>query len=242
MHVTLKNVTKKFGKTLALNNVSLTIDDGGIISVLGLNGAGKTTLLRALSGLLTPNGGSIEYDDKEFKPNVIDLKRRLMFLPDFPPLYPEMTPIQHIGMVFNVYELSTEGIEDKLMTLLDELNMLKLANSRITTFSRGETYKTALATLLLINPDLFLLDEPFASGMDPLAIAVMKKHLSEAAKNGRTILYSTQILEVNENFADKIIVLDKGEVAAYDTLKNLQAPLTAPKNDLIRRLFKMRGN
>jgi len=151
----------------------------------------------------------------------MELRRRLMFLPDFPLLFAKMTVLEHLAMCVKLYERPIPN-DDRVVQVLEELSLLTLIKMPTARLSRGQIYKCALAALLVIDPEVWILDEPLASGMDPLGIATFKREARAAAKRGRTILYTTQILEVAEKFADRIGVLDHGGLRINKTLEELR--------------------
>jgi len=212
MHIVLDGVTKQYGSNVILKDVSLTFPGGQIIAVIGLNGAGKTTLLRCLSGVASPSRGRILMDGERFYRDNLALRRRQMVLPDVPLFLPEHTGIEHVAMILHLYERNAVELEATAMALFAELDLLALVDRPIVTLSRGQAYKIGLAAMLLVNPDLWLIDEPFASGMDPQGIAVFKRHARAAAAAGATVVYSTQILEIAERFADRLIAIDHGGI------------------------------
>jgi ABC-2 type transport system ATP-binding protein len=237
MNIELRSVSKAYGRNQALDRVSLEIRPGQIVALLGANGAGKTTMLRCLSGIAAPDSGSIHYDEETFHRDNLPLRRRLSFLPDFPVVFHEMTVLRHIGMMLRLYEVNEGGLEQRVADLLREFDLLTLAENPLNSLSRGQTYKAALVGLIAVNPELWLLDEPFASGMDPHGINAFKDHAREAARQGRTIIYSTQILDVVERFSDKVCILQNGEVRAFDSVQLLES--TAPSgglNEIFRQL------
>ncbi|MBM3880702.1 MAG: ABC transporter ATP-binding protein [Verrucomicrobia bacterium] len=223
MKIELRSVSKAFGALQALDRVSLELAPGQIVAVLGANGAGKTTLLRCLAGVAAPDRGMLLYDDETFQRDRVDLRRRLGFLPDFPFLYWQMSTLRHWGMLLRLYGVDRPGLEERAVQLLRDFDLLPLAEKPLQTLSRGQSYKAALAGLMLVEPELWLLDEPFASGMDPHGIDAFKQEARLAARRGCTILYSTQILEVAERFADRVCILHRGEVRAFETIAQLAA-------------------
>jgi ABC-type multidrug transport system ATPase subunit len=222
MKIELRAVSKSYGKSRALDRASIEISPGQIVAILGANGAGKTTLLRCLAGIAAPDSGTIVYNEEPFERDKLDLRRRLFFLPDFPVVFYEMSILRHIGMVLRVYERDVPGIEERVLQLLKEFDLFSIAENPLNTLSRGQVYKAALAALIAVNPDIWLLDEPFASGMDPHGINTLKRYAREAVAEGRTIVYSTQILEIVERFSDKVCILHQGEVRAFDSVKLLE--------------------
>jgi len=202
--------------------VSFEVAPGQVIAVLGANGAGKTTLLRCLAGLVAPDRGLVLYDDGVFQRDRIDLRRRLHFLPDFPFLFLNRTILQHLGIVLRLYGAGGPGVEDRVLELLRQFDLLTLAQRPLGTLSRGQVYKAGLVAMLAADPELWLLDEPFASGMDPHGINAFKDCVQAAIGRGRTVIYSTQILEIAERFADRVCILDRGELRAFDSLAGLR--------------------
>lgn len=237
MKIELRSVSKSYGKARALDRASLEIQEGQIVAILGANGAGKTTLLRCLAGIAAPDGGDIVYDDQPFSRDDLELRRRISFLPDFPVVFYEMSVLRHIGMVLRVYERDLEGIEERVLQLLRDFDLFTIAENPLNTLSRGQVYKAALAALIAVNPDVWLLDEPFASGMDPHGINTVKRYAREAVAEGRTVIYSTQILEIVEKFSDKVCILHQGEVRAFDSVALLEnAGQGGSLEDIFRQL------
>ncbi len=238
MKIELNGVSKRFGKTAALDRVRLEFPAGEIIALLGPNGAGKTTLLRCLSGIAAPDRGDVLYDDQPFLRDRLDLRRRIGFLPDFPIVFEHWDVIRHAGMLLRLYERDTAGAEERFLALLDEFDLLPLARKNFGHLSRGQRYKAALATLVTVDPELWLLDEPFASGMDPHGIQAFKKCCQDAAARGRTIVYSTQILDVAERFSDRVCVIHRGEVRAFDSVRNLEARRQSESGTVLDQIFR----
>lgn len=222
MKIELRAVSKSYGKARALDRASLEIGGSQIVAILGANGAGKTTLLRCLAGIAAPDAGSIVYNDEPFERDKLELRRQLFFLPDFPVVFYEMSIIRHIGMVLRVYERDEPGVETRVLQLLKDFDLFTIAENPLNTLSRGQVYKAALVALIAVNPGIWLLDEPFASGMDPHGINMLKRYAREAVTQGRTIIYSTQILEIVEKFSDKVCILHQGEVRAFDSVTLLE--------------------
>lgn len=209
MNIRIERVSKEFAGIWALEEVTLELEPGQVVGVLGANGAGKTTLLNCLAGIVSPSGGKIYYDGERFHRGKMELRRRLMYLPDFPMAFAGMSVLQHIAMCVRLYE-KAEPDAESVAAILDQLNILVYAGMPLGSMSRGQLYKAGLAGLLVIDPELWILDEPLASGMDPMGIAYFKQQAKAAAERGRTVVYTTQILEIAEKFSDRICVLDHG--------------------------------
>ena len=244
MQISLQSVCKCYGKVRALDNVTLTLAPGQIISVLGANGAGKTTLLRCLSGVVVPTSGSILFDGRTFTRGETDLRRRLAFLPDFPLAFAHNTVLRHIGMVLRLYAVDTPQIEPRVMEMLRGFDLLPLVDTPFSKLSRGQAYKTALTALLAVDAELLLLDEPFASGMDPSGIIFLKREVRAAAGRGRTVVYSTQILDIAEKLSDRVCVIDHGAVRHFAPLAEIQALAAHPEQgSTLEQIFQqLRGD
>jgi len=238
MQIVLESVTKRFGSVRALENISLTMKPGQIVALLGPNGAGKTTLLRCLSAIMAPDAGRILYDGEKFNRGRVDLRKKLYFLPDFPVVFHELSVTRQLAMILGLYERGGEGIAAAVTQHLAELDILSAIDTPIGRLSRGQIYKTALTALLSVDPELWLLDEPFASGMDPVGITYFKKQARLAAQRGRTVLYSTQILDVAEKFSDRVCLIHRGQLRVFDAVENLQAQ-AGSENSVLEDIFKM---
>jgi ABC-2 type transport system ATP-binding protein len=223
MKIELRAVSKSYGRARALDRASLEIGGGQIVAILGANGAGKTTLLRCLAGIAAPDSGEIIYNDQPFERDNMALRRDVFFLPDMPVVFYEMSVVRHIGMVLRVFEKEEAGIEEKVLQLLKEFDLFTVAENPLNTLSRGQVYKAALAALIAVNPRVWLLDEPFASGMDPHGINTLKRYTRQAVARGSTVIYSTQILEVVEKFSDRVCILHQGEVRAFNSVALLES-------------------
>lgn len=219
MKIEFRSVTKSYGNTRALDRASFEIPPGCLVALLGANGAGKTTLLRCLAGVAGPDSGVVQFDDKPFHRDQLDVRRQIMFLPDTPVAFWEMTVVRHIGMVLRLHEADRPGVEARVLELLREFDLLPSAELPLLALSRGQLYKACLVALASVDPEIWLLDEPFSSGMDPHGFETFKRLAREACSRGRTVVYSTQILEVAERFSDRVCILHKGEVRAFDTLE-----------------------
>jgi ABC-2 type transport system ATP-binding protein len=237
MEIRVHGVLKTYNSVRALDRVSLDIGAGQIVSLLGPNGAGKTTLLRCLAGIVAPDQGEVYFDDELFRRDRLDLRRRLHVLPDFPFLFWDQSLVRNIAIVLRLFEADGAGVEERVLELLRDFDLLPLALRPVNSLSRGQAYKTALVALIAADPDVWLLDEPFASGMDPHGIDAFKRYARSAAARGRIILYSTQLLDVAERFSDRVCMIHKGEVRAFDTLARLREQ-ALDKDNVLEEMFR----
>lgn len=238
MQVTFHSVDKVYGRTRALDGIQLDIDPGQIVAVLGANGAGKTTLLRMAAGLIRPDRGSVTYDGEPFRADDLALRRRLFFLPDFPPHFSGESLLHSLGLLLRLYEADGPDAPKKVAHWLEAFDLLELAEAPVAALSRGQSYKAALIALLVIDPELWLLDEPLASGMDPRGLSILREEAREASRRGRTLLYTTQLLEAAERFADRACILHRGEVRVFESMATLRARATDPADGVLAPLLE----
>jgi ABC-type multidrug transport system ATPase subunit len=237
MRIELRALVKSYRSVRALDHVSLQIEPGQILSLLGPNGAGKTTLLRCLAGIAAPDRGGVYLDEREFRRDQMDLRRRMHLLPDFPFHFWEQSVLRNIAIVLRIFEADGAGVEDRVLELLRDFDLLPLALRPVGSLSRGQAYKAALVALVAADREVWLLDEPFSSGMDPHGIDAFKRHAREAANRGRTILYSTQLLDVAERLSDRVCVIHKGAIHAFDTLERLRER-ASDKSNVLAEMFR----
>ena len=237
MRIELRGVLKTYRGVRALDHASLNIEPGQIVSLLGPNGAGKTTLLRCLAGIAALDKGGVYLDEREFRRDQMDLRRRLHFLPDFPLHFWDQSVLRNIGIILRVFGADKEGAENRVLELLREFDLLPLALRPVNSLSRGQSYKAGLVAMLAADREVWLLDEPFASGMDPHGIDAFKRQARAAANRGRTILYSTQLLDVAERFSDRVCVIHKGGIHAFDTLERLREK-ASDKGNVLAEMFR----
>jgi len=223
MKLETRNLSYRYGETQALDGLSLTVEPGQLVAVIGLNGAGKTTLLHCLSAVLVPQQGTVLCDALPLKRSDIPLRRRIFFIPDTPQLFFDRTVIQNLSVIARIYGVDTPDAPERAIAILRELDMLPHAYKPVAELSRGQQYKVALTALTLADPDLWLLDEPFAAGMDPLGNAFLRQQIRNATSRGKTVLYTTQLPEIAEPFSDRIAVIHQSRLRAFSPAADIRA-------------------
>ena len=223
--IRVKDVKKKFKRKdknnketefYAVNGISFEAKEGEIIGILGPNGAGKTTLLRILAGIMEQTEGSVEIDEKNYKQNSLDIKRKIAFLSGNTKLYNRLTPHELIQMCGKLYGMEKDKIVEREKEILKVLNLEDLKNARIGSLSTGQTQRVGLARCLVHNPQYYILDEA-TTGLDIISSQIILDFIKEERKKGKTILYSTHYMEEAENICNKVIMINKGEIIATGT-------------------------
>lgn len=236
MHLSIRNLTRRFHGFEALADISLDIEPGTLVALVGMNGAGKTTFFDCLAGILGPTLGEILYDGEPLDRERLDIRRRFSLLSDSPTLLGR-TPIEHIATVVELNECSTKGLTKLVLAWLHELRLTVVADAPNIRLSRGERYKAALVGLLAVDPEVWMLDEPFASGMDPCGIDVFQREVRSAVSRGRTVIYTTQLLEIAGGFSDRVCILDRGQLLGWGTLEELRMQSGAGRRETLGRVF-----
>ena len=220
--IEIKNVSKTYnGKKKVLKNISFKIEGGEIFAFIGHNGAGKTTMIKSIMGILDFEEGDILVDNKSIKEEPLECKRIMAYVPDNPDLYENMKAIDFINFICDMYEVS-EGIRRentlkyaKMFEIEDKLN------DDISSFSHGMKQKIALIAALAHNPKVLIMDEPFV-GLDPKAVYDMKEIMRDMAKEGKTIFFSTHILDVAEKLCDRVAIIKDGTIVKVGKMKDIK--------------------
>ena len=220
--IEIKNVSKSYdGKVKALNDISFKIDNGEIFAFIGHNGAGKTTMIKSLVGILDFDSGDILINGKSIKKEPIECKREMAYVPDNPDLYENMTGLDFINFICDIYDVSLEDRKVNIEKYSKMFEMDGKLGSDISSFSHGMKQKVALIAALSHNPDVLLMDEPFV-GLDPKAVFDMKEVMHKMAKEGKTIFFSTHILDVAEKLCDRVAIIKKGEIVKIGKMKDIK--------------------
>jgi ABC-2 type transport system ATP-binding protein len=214
-----EQLTKRYGETLAVNRLTLSISEGIVYGFLGPNGAGKTTTMRLLTGLTQPTSGNGAVADVPITDRD-GLRSHIGYLPEEPPLYEHATAYEQLEYVAGLRDLPAEKTRERIDTLLDELDLTTDAATRIAEYSKGMRQKTAYIQAVLHEPDVVFLDEP-TSGLDPRAARTIRSLITDLAESGTTVFLSTHILPVVEAVADTVGILYDGQLVAEDAPKAL---------------------
>ena len=213
MPIEIKNISKSYGKKLALNDVSLTLEDG-IYGLLGSNGAGKSTLLNILVTSLSQSSGEILFNGKNIRDKGSDYLKNLGYLPQNPRFYKNYTAEEFLRYMAALKGVENSRLSEKIAEILDFVNLSDEAKTKIGSFSGGMVQRIGIAQALINNPKILILDEPTA-GLDPMERIRLRKLISNAAKD-KTVIIATHIVPDIEYIANKVILLKNGEICRND--------------------------
>ncbi len=216
MSLVVRNINKRYGDIQALNDVSFTIDTGGVVALLGENGAGKSTLLRLISGFQEPNSGEILLNDMTIRKNKLKYLQMIGYVPEISALYGEMTVYDFLDLSARIRGLNNQQRQLRLSKLVHQLGIHNALGQKNETLSKGFKKRVALVAALLSEPQLLLLDEP-TEGLDPNQKQILRQIINEYAKQ-HMVIFSTHTLEDVEILASKILLLHKGKLLADSDL------------------------
>ena len=226
--IEIKNVTKKYGSNVALKDVSFTVNDGEIFAFIGHNGAGKTTLIKAIVGIHKFDEGDILINGKSIKDRPVECKKEMAFVPDNPELYEQMKAIDFINFVCDIYEVPQDVREKNIKKYAKMFEIEDKLNDTIESFSHGMKQKVSLISALAHNPKILIMDEPFV-GLDPKAVFDVKEVMNEMIKEGKTIFFSTHILDVAEKLCSRVAIIKKGELVKVGNMQEIKGDKSLEK-------------
>jgi sodium transport system ATP-binding protein len=215
-----QELRKTFGSTRAADGVSFTARDGEVTGLLGPNGAGKTTSLRMIYALVSPDSGRVRIDGRDCTGNVAEAAHHIGVLPDTRGLYPRLTAREHLHYFGELHGLETQEVRHRAQELFRWLEMEKIADRRVEGFSQGERVKVALARALMHEPQNILMDEP-TNGLDVMSTRAWRAHVLRLKTQGKSILFSSHIMQEVTVICDRVVVIAKGKVVADGTTAEL---------------------
>jgi ABC-2 type transport system ATP-binding protein len=219
--IEINHLTKKFGDLVAVDDLSLKVERGEFFAVLGLNAAGKTTLIRVLAGLLKPSAGTAKVAGFDVQSDPLEARRRLAYVPDFPFLYDKLTPWEFLRFTGHVFQMSETRIQEASRVLVPRFHLDAFINRPIEGLSHGTRQRVAIVSALMHDPEVLVIDEPMV-GLDPQHARILKDVLKERTHHGVTIFLSTHQLDVAEEMADRIGIMQRGRLAAIATAEQLR--------------------
>lgn len=222
MMIEIKHLVKKYGTKVALNDLSLTIRQGEIFGFLGHNGAGKSTTIKSMVSILQPTSGEIFVDGQALSSHREAIKKQIAYVPDSPDIFLQLTAAEYWDLIAAAYEVPQEMKARRLQELGQMFDMLTHAEETIAGFSHGMRQKTLLIGALIPDPDIWILDEPL-QGLDPQAAYDLKEMMKQHAAKGKTVIFSTHVLDTAQQLCDQLAILKKGELLYNGSVQALLA-------------------
>jgi ABC-2 type transport system ATP-binding protein len=221
--ISVQHLTKRFGAHIAVDDLSFEVAPGEVLGFLGPNGAGKTTTMRMVTGFLPPSAGAVVIDGCELLSKPIEAKRRLGYLPEVPPVYPELTVRQFLHFVAEIKDVPRARRAARVDRAMDRANVTDVAGKRIAALSKGFKQRVGLAQAIVHEPPVLVLDEP-TSSLDPKQ-RVEVRDLIARLRGEHTVILSTHILPEVSQITDRVVIINRGKVMAVDTPGNLSQRL-----------------
>jgi ABC-2 type transport system ATP-binding protein len=234
----LDNVVFSYGGTNVLHGISFSVSRGEIVGLLGPNGAGKSTTIKIIAGILAAYSGRVTVAGLELPGQAIEVKQHIGYVPEAAGLYESLTGQEFLELIGRLHDVEEETLQNRIHQLLETFGLTSDRLGRIDSYSKGMRQKVLLASALLHNPELILLDEPL-SGLDVNSAVLVKDLLAALAADGKSILYSSHVLDVVERVCDRVIIIHQGCLIANDSPEKLKESTGQPTlEDVFRYLTK----
>jgi ABC-2 type transport system ATP-binding protein len=234
----VRGLTKKYRNRAVVDHVSFSVPTGQVTGYLGPNGSGKSTTVKMLAGLLQPTSGQILWNGAEIRHDLIGFKRRLGYVPEEAFVYPHLTGLEYLQLIGRLRQMPEAVVDRKAGELLRLIWLHEHRYTPISAYSKGMKQRVLIASALLHDPDLLILDEPL-SGLDITSALLLHELIAELARNGKTILYISHVLEVTEKVCSRVVMLYRGQVVANDEVGRLRDLMHLPNlEEIFRQLAK----
>ncbi len=229
--ISIRNLTKRFGEKVAVDNLNLEVAGGELFSFLGPNGAGKTTTIKLMTGLLKPTSGEILIGGYDIQKDAINAKGLIGYIPDFPFLYEKLTAREFIEFIGMLYKMDSGEIDRSSKELFETFEMSSYVDNLIEDYSHGMKQRLVMCASLIHDPKLIIVDEPMV-GLDPKSSRIVKQILKEKARGGVTVFLSTHTLSVAEELSDRVGIIHKGRLIALGSVDEIREMAHSSSNTL----------
>ena len=219
--ISVSNLSRSYGSTLAVDNVSFEITNGEVVGLLGHNGAGKTTIMKMITGFIEPSSGSVEVDGLVLGENTVGIQKKIGYLPENCPVWPEMRVTDYLIYQAKLHLVEEAMIGSLVSEAIGKTRLTEKATARIDTLSRGYRQRVGVAQALLHKPDILILDEP-TNGLDPNQILQMRELIKELAKSS-TVIVSTHVLQEVQAICERVLIMRGGQLVLDSKIKDLQS-------------------
>ena len=233
--IQLENVTKEYVKgKKSVDSLNLEIKNGEIFGFLGPNGAGKTTTIKMITGILNADEGTIKIDNYDIEKNPLQAKKSFGYVPDSPDMFLRLKGIEYLNFLADIYEIPTQERKEKIEEITKKFEIYENLNNQMQSYSHGMRQKIVICGALLHNPNNWILDEPM-TGLDPKSSYELKEMMRKHAKEGKTVFFSTHILEVAEKLCDRVGIINKGKLLFVGTFEEMKEKFK--ENTSLEELF-----
>jgi len=219
--ISVSNLSRSYGSTLAVDNVSFEITNGEVVGLLGHNGAGKTTIMKMITGFIEPSSGTVEVDGLVLGESTAGIQKKIGYLPENCPVWPEMRVTDYLIYQAKLHLVEEAMIGSLVSEAIEKTRLTEKATARIDTLSRGYRQRVGVAQALLHKPDILILDEP-TNGLDPNQILQMRELIKELAKNS-TVVVSTHVLQEVQAICERVLIMRGGKLVLDSKIKDLQS-------------------
>ncbi|NLZ47500.1 MAG: ABC transporter ATP-binding protein [Clostridiales bacterium] len=233
--IELQNVSKSYnGKDKAVDNINITINDGEIFGFLGPNGAGKTTTIKMITGIINKDEGTIKINGIDISEKPLEAKKEFAYVPDSPDMFLRLKGIEYLNFIADIYDVPTDKRREKIENLAERFEMTNALGDQIQSYSHGMRQKIVIMGALVHEPNTWILDEPL-TGLDPKSSYILKEMMREQADNGKTVFFSTHVLEVAEKVCDRVAIINKGKISFCGTIQEMREHFKS--NESLEKMF-----
>jgi len=236
--ISIQNITKRYGNTLAVDDLTLEIPAGELFGFIGPNGAGKTTTIRVMGGLVAPTVGTVTIDGIDMARQPELAKRRIGLIPDRPFLYEKLTGMEFLRFTADLYDINQNGFKKNAENLLEQFSLLHRAHELIEGYSHGMKQRLIMTSALLHRPPIIVVDEPMV-GLDPRGIKMVRELFRNLANEGTTIFMSTHTLKLAEDVCDRIGIINNGRLIATGSISDLKHAADVGDADLEEAFLRL---
>lgn len=233
--IEMTNVNKSYnGTTKAVDNLNLTIPDGKIFGFLGPNGAGKSTTIKMITGILNADSGDIKINGISIKDKPLEAKKIFGYVPDSPDMFLRLKGLEYLNFMADIYDVPKETRKERITNLAKRFELSDALGDKIQSYSHGMRQKIVLMGALIHDPAVWILDEPM-TGLDPRASFTLKEMMREHVESGKTVFFSTHVLEVAEKICDEVAIVNKGAILFSGTLNEMREHFKS--NESLENMF-----
>lgn len=226
----------RYGELLALDHLDLKVEQGEFFAFLGPNAAGKTTTIKLLTGLMSPTSGTAKVAGFDIQTDPVNAKQKIGYVPDVAEFYDKLTSLELMSFVADLFGVAPEKAKKRTPELFEQFSMGEYANQRVENLSHGTRQRLAISTALLHDPEVIVIDEPMI-GLDPLNARIVKEELKERSRSGVTVFLSTHLLNVAEELADRIGIINHGTLLVDGSVSEVRDRLAGDQRKNLEEVF-----